>query len=149
MASPCQQAAAGNPSLDLRQGQPAVAGHPLHEMNLVVTLTEKSADLEHWECCWHMPQHVTEGRPDLTAPRSVLMGLSGGRPPTKVICTGHSLGAGVASLCGLWATLQWVEADVRVVTFGSPAVGNQQFADVRAPLPLPAPELPSAGADTH
>ena len=66
------------------------------------------------------------------ARRSVLMGLSNGRPPTKVVCTGHSLGAGVASICGLWASLQWVEADVRVVTFGSPAVGNQAWVDVRS-----------------
>lgn len=29
--------------------------------------------------------------------------------------------------------MQWLDADVEVVTFGSPAVGNQQFADVRIP----------------
>ena len=69
------------------------------------------------------------------------MGLSNGRPPTKVICTGHSLGAGVASICGLWATLQWVEADVRVVTFGSPAVGNQAWVDVRSQPPALLTEL--------
>ncbi len=63
--------------------------------------------------------------------RTVLLKQSKGRPPTKVICTGHSLGAALASLCGVWASLQWLDADVRVVTFGSPAVGNQEFANVR------------------
>ncbi|BDA42896.1 probable lipase at C-terminar half [Coccomyxa sp. Obi] len=59
----------------------------------------------------------------------VLEQQSGGRPPTKVICTGHSLGAALASLCGVWSSLQWLDADVRVVTFGSPAVGNQEWVD--------------------
>ncbi|EIE24481.1 alpha/beta-hydrolase [Coccomyxa subellipsoidea C-169] len=61
--------------------------------------------------------------------KTVLLKQSKGRPPTKVICTGHSLGAALASLCGVWASLQWLDADVRVVTFGSPAVGNQEFAN--------------------
>lgn len=65
--------------------------------------------------------------------RSVLEQQSKGRPPTKVICTGHSLGAALATLCGVWSSLQWLDADVRVVTFGSPAVGNQEFANVREP----------------
>ncbi len=33
-----------------------------------------------------------------------------------------------ATLCGVWAALQWPAADVRVVTMGSPAVGNLEFA---------------------
>jgi hypothetical protein len=52
-----------------------------------------------------------------------------------VLCTGHSLGAGVATICGPWATLQWLDADVQVITFGSPGVGNQHFADVRHSQP--------------
>ena len=64
--------------------------------------------------------------------RSVLLQMSNGRPPTKVLCTGHSLGAGVASICGVWASAQWVGADIRVVTFGSPATGNEQWAEVCA-----------------
>ncbi|CAL8467464.1 g7002 [Coccomyxa elongata] len=61
--------------------------------------------------------------------KSVLEQQSNGRPSTKVICTGHSLGAALASLCGVWSSLRWLDADVRVVTFGSPAVGNQEFAN--------------------
>ena len=38
-----------------------------------------------------------------------------------------------ATLCGVWASLQWTAADVRVVTMGSPAVGNMQFAQVSFP----------------
>ena len=37
-----------------------------------------------------------------------------------------------ATLCGVWAALQWPAADVRVVTMGSPAVGNDAFARVSA-----------------
>ena len=53
--------------------------------------------------------------------------LSGGRAPTRVICTGHSLGGAVATLAATWAALQWPRADVRAVTFGSPKVGNRKF----------------------
>ena len=35
-----------------------------------------------------------------------------------------------ATLCGVWSALQWPAADVRVVTMGSPAVGNVEFARV-------------------
>ena len=68
--------------------------------------------------------------------REVLRELSGGAAPAKVIATGHSLGGGLASLAGVWAALQWPAADVRVVTLGSPMVGNQAWADVSAPLAL-------------
>lgn len=46
---------------------------------------------------------------------------------------GHSLGAAVATLIGPWAALQWPAADVRVSTFGSPAVGNEAFTQVKIP----------------
>ena len=70
--------------------------------------------------------------------REVLADVSGGATPAKVIAAGHSLGGGLASLAGVWAALQWPAADVRVVTLGSPMVGNQAWVDVRAPLPCPA-----------
>ena len=65
--------------------------------------------------------------------REVLAEVSGGATPAKVIAAGHSLGGGLASLAGVWAALQWPAADVRVVTLGSPMVGNQAWVDVRAP----------------
>ena len=73
------------------------------------------------------------------AHREVLAEVSGAATPAKVIAAGHSLGGGLASLAGVWAALQWPAADVRVVTLGSPMVGNQAWVDVRAPAqPCPA-----------
>ena len=76
-------------------------------------------------------EHTEADTFHLNLHRSVLLAMSNGRPPTKVLCTGHSLGAGLASICGVWASAQWVGADIRVVTFGSPATGNEQWAEVR------------------
>ena len=50
-----------------------------------------------------------------------LMGT--GTVPVRLDVSGHSLGAGVASICAVWASLTWPTADVRLVTFGSPKVG--------------------------
>ncbi|KAK9806405.1 hypothetical protein WJX73_002637 [Symbiochloris irregularis] len=58
---------------------------------------------------------------------AVVMDLSGGRTPTRVLCCGHSLGGALATLGSAWAALQWPDADVRCITFGSPRVGNQAF----------------------
>ena len=58
----------------------------------------------------------------------VLATMSNNAVPTRVECTGHSLGAGLATLCGVWATENWPQSDVRGVTFGSPKVGNSDFA---------------------
>ena len=54
---------------------------------------------------------------------SQLMGAN--TVPVRVNVTGHSLGAGVASICAVWAALQFPTADVRLITFGSPKVGNR------------------------
>ena len=54
--------------------------------------------------------------------------LSNNAVPVRVDCIGHSLGGGIATLCGVWASETWPQADVRVVTFGSPKVGNSDFA---------------------
>jgi len=91
------------------------------------------------------------GGPQLTGARArlgrqVLRELSGGAAPAKVIATGHSLGGGLASLCGVWAALQWPGADVRVVTLGSPMVGNQAWVDVRARPGRPARPAPARAA---
>lgn len=39
--------------------------------------------------------------------------MAGGATPTRVDCIGHSLGAGLATICGPWAAEQWPTADVR------------------------------------
>lgn len=36
----------------------------------------------------------------------------------QVICSGHSLGAALASLCSVWASVQYPNADVQSVTIG-------------------------------
>ena len=51
--------------------------------------------------------------------------------PKRVLITGHSLGAALASLCALDLTLNPVEhlSKIQVVTIGSPRVGNDKFAE--------------------
>ena len=49
--------------------------------------------------------------------------MGAGTVPVRLDISGHSLGAGVASICAVWASLTWPTADVRLVTFGSPKVG--------------------------
>ncbi|DBA68386.1 TPA: hypothetical protein ACH3X2_013690 [Trebouxia sp. C0005] len=75
-------------------------------------------------------QAVTDKAPNTTQIiGDVLMDMSGGVTPSLVIITGHSLGAGVASLAAPWAALQWPGADIRCVTFGNPKPGNQAYSD--------------------
>ncbi len=57
----------------------------------------------------------------------VLLKLSGGRAPQRVVAIGHSLGGAVAQLAALWATLRFPRADVRCISFGSPRVGNHAW----------------------
>ncbi|KAL3157193.1 hypothetical protein ABBQ38_001432 [Trebouxia sp. C0009 RCD-2024] len=74
-------------------------------------------------------QAVTDKAPNTSVNiGNVLMNMSGGVPPSLVIVTGHSLGAGVASLAAPWAALQWPSADIRCVTFGNPKPGNAAYA---------------------
>lgn len=58
---------------------------------------------------------------------AVLKELSGGQTPNRVICTGHSLGGALATLGAAWAALEYPDADIRCITFGSPRVANKVF----------------------
>ncbi|DBA97134.1 TPA: hypothetical protein ACH3X1_014902 [Trebouxia sp. C0004] len=58
---------------------------------------------------------------------AVLKELSGGQTPNRVICTGHSLGGALATLGAAWSALEYPDADIRCITFGSPRVANKVF----------------------
>ncbi|CAL8471766.1 g11308 [Coccomyxa elongata] len=53
--------------------------------------------------------------------------LTGEQEPNRIISCGHSLGAAVAALAGMWAALQYPDADVRCYGFGTPKIGNKQL----------------------
>ncbi|KAK0501860.1 alpha/beta-hydrolase [Armillaria luteobubalina] len=48
---------------------------------------------------------------------------------TSVVLTGHSLGATLATLDGLMLNDALTNVSIRTITFGSPRIGNQAFAD--------------------
>lgn len=73
------------------------------------------------------PEQTSSQAQNLT---SVLGQLSGGQTPTRVISTGHSLGAALAALTGVWASTTWPSATVVVITIGQPKAGNQAFVDL-------------------
>ena len=56
-----------------------------------------------------------------------MLSLGRGRAPDGIVCIGHSLGGAVAQLAALWLAQRFPRADLRVVTFGSPRVGNRAF----------------------
>lgn len=53
-------------------------------------------------------------------------------PITRLYVTGHSLGAALAQLCALDVKLDLGLADVRLMTYGSPRVGDAAFAALLA-----------------
>jgi predicted lipase len=50
-------------------------------------------------------------------------------PLKKILCTGHSLGAGLATLCALDVQYNNPDKQVSCYTFGSPKVGNNDFVE--------------------
>ena len=50
-------------------------------------------------------------------------------PHRRVICTGHSLGGALATLCALDVQYNFPDKQVSCYTFGSPKVGNSYFKD--------------------
>ena len=83
---------------------------------------------------------------DLLSMLQVILKMSKGVAPDRIVVIGHSLGGAVAQLAALWATLQFPRADVRAITFGSPRVGNKAFKVRVSPsldwCPMPAFMLP-------
>ena len=55
---------------------------------------------------------------------AVLLRLSGGAPPAHVLAAGHSLGAALSELTGVWAATVWPNASVLVANSGAPRVGD-------------------------
>lgn len=50
-------------------------------------------------------------------------------PHKRIVCTGHSLGAALATLCALDIKFNLPDKDVDCYTYGSPKVGNKDFVD--------------------
>ena len=46
----------------------------------------------------------------------------------KIVCTGHSLGSAISTICALDLKLQLPEQHISCITFASPRVGNTKFA---------------------
>ena len=46
----------------------------------------------------------------------------------QVVCSGHSLGAALASLCAVWASVQYPNADVLSVTIGQASLRISSLA---------------------
>lgn len=58
---------------------------------------------------------------------AIILGMSGGITPRRVVTSGHSLGSALASLTGVWASALWPNASVTVVGTGTPKVGNEEW----------------------
>ncbi|KAK7219342.1 hypothetical protein V2G26_007345 [Clonostachys chloroleuca] len=58
-----------------------------------------------------------------------IMTLMEGQEPVHIEVCGHSLGGALATLCALWCTLRWPDANITCVTIGSPRVGDERFAE--------------------
>lgn len=58
---------------------------------------------------------------------AVILEMSGGRQPRRLVAAGHSLGSALASLTGVWASALWPNASVTVVGTGTPKVGNEHW----------------------
>jgi len=55
--------------------------------------------------------------------------LMGGRPPARVVCCGHSLGAALATLGAFWWSRRHPEVEIFNYAFASPRVGNTAFSN--------------------
>mmetsp|Transcript_18367 Transcript_18367/g.55306 ORF Transcript_18367/g.55306 Transcript_18367/m.55306 type:complete len:738 (+) Transcript_18367:203-2416(+) len=104
----------------------------LNEANTNTALDQVFPDIEIHSGFLRSFQSVTDNAASAAVNiTAVLQRIAGGPvSPTRVVVSGHSLGAALATIAGPWAALTWPAADVRVVTFGAPLTGNEQFAEV-------------------
>lgn len=56
------------------------------------------------------------------------------KPNAEIVCTGHSLGAALCTLFGYFAAKKFPSAKVRIISFASPRVGNDEFVESFARL---------------
>ncbi len=102
---------------------------------------------------------VTDANNPLLHLGETLARINGGAPVTRVLCCGHSLGGGLATIGSAWAALAYPDADIRCITFGSPRVGNRKFKRAFSTLvgtsyrvvysADPVPSVPPAYRYTH
>eukprot|EP00887_Chlorella_sp_A99_P006566 scaffold3.g6566.t1 len=61
---------------------------------------------------------------------AALLSLSGGTPPAQLVVAGHSLGAALSELTGVWVSTLWPNVSVLVANSGAPMVGNTAWRDM-------------------
>ena len=54
----------------------------------------------------------------------------------QVVCSGHSLGAALASICAVWASVQYPNADVLSVTIGQASLSFLMTIILESFMPL-------------
>lgn len=99
------------------------------------TFNDIIADLKAWPSASETKGKVHDGfKDELNKIYPLILEWLGSTRDKTVIITGHSLGAAMASLFA--ARLHQMDIDVELYTFGSPRVGNrewaQQFKDIKA-----------------
>ncbi|CAL8466758.1 g6294 [Coccomyxa elongata] len=76
---------------------------------------------------FHSVTNMSDPRYDIAAAWTSKTGIPASQV-TKVLCSGFSLGAALATLCAPWAQATFPNAEVQVVTAGSPRVFNPAAA---------------------
>jgi len=92
------------------------------------TINDIIADLKAWPTVIETQGKVHDGfKDELDKIYPLILEWLGSKRDKTVIITGHSLGAAMASLFA--ARLHQMDIDVELYTFGSPRVGNKEWAE--------------------
>ncbi|KAI7840420.1 hypothetical protein COHA_005851 [Chlorella ohadii] len=70
---------------------------------------------------------TTKPKSDQENITAVLLGLSGGTQPQRIVAAGHSLGAALSELTAVWASTIWPEASILNANTGAPRVGDDAW----------------------